>query len=138
MFANASQKHADQMMSSSRSLAPGVSEEDVKFTLAQILGSDQFSRAHGMGRLLRYLIEQSLAGNRSKTTEFAIGLEVYERDAGTWYPALDPVVKTAIEHLRLLLNQFYSCHPSQALVHFSIPFGNYCPVFERIDQPFPA
>lgn len=113
--------------------AVSVSSAEVQDALEQMLCSDVFIRARRMCRLLRYLVEQALAGKRRNTSEIAIGLEVFDRDPAEYYPAIDPVVRVQVGRLRERLQQYYARCPGQVSVQFSIPVGSYWPVFKRCD-----
>ena len=104
--------------------------EEIQLALEQILSSNVFSRASRMCRLLRYLVEQGIAGTKRNTCEYAIGLDVFDRDPAAYYPANDPVVRIQVGRLRQRLAQFYACFPNQAKVRFVIPVGTYWPEFE--------
>ncbi len=123
----------DGIVVHSRSLSTNLSHEEIRLALDQILRSNVFSRARRMCRLLRYLVEQGIAGSRRNTCEYAIALDVFDRDPADYYPASDPVVRIQVGRLRQRLAQFYACYPNQVKVNFSIPVGTYWPVFKPVE-----
>lgn len=123
----------DRMVVHSRASTTNLSQEEVRLALEQILRSNVFSRARRMCRLLRYLVEQGIAGSRRNTCEYAIALDVFDRDPANYYPANDPVVRIQVGRLRQRLAQFYACYPNQVNVNFSIPVGTYWPVFKPVE-----
>lgn len=112
-----------------------ISVDEVNEALEKMLKSDAFKRARRMCRLMRYLIEQSIYGSRRDMSEYAIGLEVFDRDPATYYPGEDPVVRVQIGRLRDRLNEYYSNTLHQVSIQFSIPLGNYCPHIQRRANP---
>ncbi len=123
----------DRMVVHSHSSSTNLSHEEIHLALEQILRSNVFFRARRMCRLLRYLVEQGIAGSRRNTCEYAIALEVFDRNPADYYPASDPVVRIQVGRLRQRLAQFYACYPNQVKVNFSIPVGTYWPVFKRVE-----
>lgn len=125
-------RHSLAAQSAHPGLPPDIACEDVHHTLNQILCSRVFSRAKRMSSLLRYLIEQGIAGKPRNTCEFAIGLEVFGRDPASYYPAIDPVVRVQIGRLRERLHNYYRIHRQNTPILVSIPIGSYFPVFKRL------
>ncbi|MEN9868464.1 MAG: hypothetical protein RL748_4054 [Pseudomonadota bacterium] len=108
-----------------------ISAEEISDALEQMLKSDVFKRARRMCRLLRYLVEQSIYGSKRDMCEYAIGLEVFDRNPATYYPGEDPVVRVQVGRLRDRLKEYYSNYMNDAKILFSIPLGNYCPKIQR-------
>ncbi len=112
----------------------GIDADEVKNSLDQMLNSAVFKRASRMCRLMRYLVEQSLHGSRRDVSEYAIGLEVFDRDPSTYYPGEDPVVRVQMGRLRDRLREYYANSTEQGNIHFSIPLGNYRILLKRSDK----
>jgi adenylate cyclase len=55
--------------------APDASE--VRQTLAKILASTAFANSPRMARFLRFVVEETLAGNGARIKEYVIALEVF-------------------------------------------------------------
>jgi TolB-like protein len=112
-----------------------ISADEVSMALEQMLQSHVFKRARRMCRLLKYLIEQTLHGTRRDVSEYAIGLEVFDRDPKTYYPGEDPVVRVQVGRLRERLKEYYASIEDHPAVYFSIPVGNYRPLIQRLEKP---
>jgi TolB-like protein len=122
------------MESVTASAAQNVPQQEIYAALEHILASRIFNRAHRMCRLLRYLIEKDLSGSRRDMSEYAIGLEVFDRNPSTYYPGEDAVVRVQVGRLRERLKSYYAGLTHYPEWIFSIPVGNYVPVIEsRID-----
>lgn len=120
---------------SAMTVVPTVSPFEITTALEQILSSDLFNRAHRMCRLLRYLIESSLSSNGRQMSEYAIGLDVFDRNPSTYYPGEDPIVRVQMGRLRKRLMSYYAVTHEDSSVIVSIPLGHYEPVIERRSHP---
>ena len=112
-------------------LRQDIEPYEVHRALATMLGSICFTRSQRMSRLLRYLVEQTLAGQVRELNEYAIGIGVFDRDPSTYNPSEDPIVRVQIGRLRDKLQQYYANEPLTPAVHFTIPLGNYMPIITR-------
>jgi TolB-like protein len=118
------------MESVTASAAQNVPQQEIYAALEHILASRIFNRAHRMCRLLRYLIEKDLSGSRRDMSEYAIGLEVFDRNPSTYYPGEDAVVRVQVGRLRERLKSYYAGLTHYPEWIFSIPVGNYVPLIE--------
>ena len=126
--------HNSKLISANmRAVPKRPTKEEIECALEQILRSHVFSRARRMCRLLRYLVEQGIAGAKRNTCEYAIGLDVFDREPAEYYPGNDPVVRIQVGRLRQRLAEFYACFPNQVQVHLSIPLGTYWPEFNYVE-----
>ncbi|RTL24401.1 MAG: hypothetical protein EKK52_01325 [Burkholderiales bacterium] len=120
--------------------AINITEAEARETCQRVLASPVFAKARLMGRLLRYLVDQSLAGDPRGTTEYAIGLEVLGRKAEDYNPGDDPTVRVQMGRLRRKLQAYEAqwAQPGEAVIR--IPLGSYRPVFEprRASSAAPA
>lgn len=94
-----------------------------------VLASDKFVHAPRMCRLLHFLVDSAISGNSRNTSEYAIGIEVFDRNASTYSTTEDPAVRVQVGRLREKLKDYYSSEPSA--IEISIPLGSYMPVFSR-------
>ena len=78
--------------------------------------------------VLEYLIKESLAGRGEAIKNYSIGLDVFGRDKD-FNPELDPIVRIQIGRLRRALDKYYSNEGKNDSIRFSIPLGNYTPLF---------
>lgn len=105
-----------------------VSQDAVWLSVRQLLASPTFIKAPRMCRLLSYLVEKKLGGLEHQISEYAIGLEVFRRDAHLYDTGLDPVVRVQMGRLRGRLAAYYACLATSPGVRISIPLGKYIPV----------
>ena len=59
------------------------------------------------GRLLRYLLEQTLAGDGDKITEYGIGLDVFEKPS-SFDPRIESSIRAEMSRLRRTLADYYA------------------------------
>jgi hypothetical protein len=76
---------------------PGVREQ-----LERVLKSAEFIQSERMRRFLRFIVEQSLAGELDMLKESVIGVHVFDRDP-SYDPKSDPVVRTEARRRRAKL-----------------------------------
>lgn len=107
-----------------------LDEEDIRSACASILASDAFQKAPRMRRLLGFLIEQALAGEKS-ISEYAIGIEVFGRKPDD-YVSEDPAVRVQVGRLRHRLAAYYTDHAVTGDLEIIIPVGRYTPAFRRV------
>lgn len=114
-------------------LAPahGFAPADIRGALLQLLASKEFCKAQRSCRLMRFLVEQELAGAVRETAEYAIGIEVFDRHADSYSTCDDPIVRVQVGRLRERLKAYYAGSGIRAALRFSIPIGSYMPVISR-------
>ena len=92
------------------------------------------------GQLLRYLVEQKLAGNGGQVTEYGIALDVFERPA-SFDPRTEATVRAEMSRLRRSLTDHYEGPGAADPWHIVLPGRGYVPVLEPQDrlavQPIP-
>lgn len=93
--------------------------------LARILASPGFARAPRMRRLLTYLVEQALACEDGNSSEYAIGMEVFDRDPREYSTCTDPIVRVQMRRLRDKLQQYYAGSQCSDPLQLSVPVGGY-------------
>lgn len=103
----------------------------VELALIQVLASPQFRKAQRTSRLLRFLVEKALLGAVRETSEYAIGIEVFDRDPASYNTCEDPIVRVQIGRLRLKLKSYYATAPVAVDVQIVIPLGSYMPVVQK-------
>jgi TolB-like protein len=99
--------------------------------LQRILASPCFCKAQRSSRLLHYLVGQGSRGGLRLTNEYAIGLEVFGRDAATYNTGDDPIVRVQAGRLRDRLKAYYATDGRANPLRISIPLGGYTPRFEH-------
>jgi TolB-like protein/Tfp pilus assembly protein PilF len=101
-----------------------VSPQQVRDQCARVLASPTFEQAPTLGRLLSYLVDQSLKGNIDSLKEFAIGLEVFGRGP-SFDPRLDTIVRAHARRLRHRLAAYYESDGRNSAVILELPKGHY-------------
>ncbi len=112
-------------------LPPSVG--DVHAELEQILGSPVVRFSARRRALLRYLVEETLAGRGNLLKGFSVALAVFGRDE-SFDPQADPVVRFEARRLRRDLASYYVDAGSRDPVRITIPKGGYVPHFEWQDR----
>lgn len=100
----------------------------VRAELDAMLASPAFGSPERLRRLLRHLVEKALAGEAGELKEYAIGLDVFDRDA-SYDPRQDSTVRVHAGKLRDRLREYYLSAGRDSRVRIEIPKGTYAPVF---------
>ncbi len=111
-----------------------IPETDVLAALEMILANDMFIKSPRMSRLLDFLVEKAISGAVRDTNEYAIGIEVFDRDASTYNPSEDPIVRVQVGRLRAKLKAYYAILGVDSDIEISIPVGSYMPVIGRMNS----
>jgi len=107
-----------------------IPEPDVRAELDRILATKGFSNAGRLSKLLRYVVEKTLAGETDQLKEYAVGVEVFERDQN-YDPRLDSIVRVEAGRLRSRLDEYYSGDGASSAIRIMLPRGGYSAQFER-------
>jgi Tol biopolymer transport system component len=97
--------------------------------LQKILASEPFVRSERMSTFLRYIVEQTLAGNGQTLKEPVIAQDCFGRGAD-FEGAADPIVRVEARRLRDKLREYYEGAQSEPVL-IKLPKGAYVPSFER-------
>jgi hypothetical protein len=104
--------------------------------LQSIVDSPYFCNSKRYPALLRYVVENALAGRADLLKERALGIEVFDRPA-TYDTNADTVVRFTAGEVRKRLLLYYSNHPPSG-IRIALPPGSYVPEFlldpERQDE----
>jgi len=96
--------------------------------VVRILASPLFRNSKHYPRLLKYVVEQTLAGHGASLKERALGVEVFGRDAH-YDTTADPVVRTSACEVRKRIAQYYQEAGRAAEIRIDLPAGSYVPEF---------
>ena len=107
-------------------------EQAEQAELELVLAAPSFAGALAHQRLLRYLVEHSLAGREQMLKETVLGIEVFRRPAGSFDPARDSIVRVEARRLRERLQRHYAAAPPGPLA-IVLPKGSYRPQFVARD-----
>lgn len=100
----------------------------VRAQLDRMLASATFTGAVRHSRLLRYVVERTLAGEGDQLKEYVLGVEVFDRPS-SYDPRLDTIVRVEARRLRARLDEYYGGPGAFDPVTISIPRGSYMPEF---------
>ena len=107
-----------------------VPPDQVRLQLDRVLASDTFVNAARLSRFLRYVVERTLAGEADGLKEYAIGVEVFDRD-GDYDPRIDSIVRVEAARLRAKLAEYYGGPGAADPVIIQMRKGGYTPCFEE-------
>ncbi|WP_262297181.1 tetratricopeptide repeat protein [Microvirga sesbaniae] len=108
--------------------------EDVRAQLEVLLASPDLDASARVRRFLRYVVEETLAGRAQRIKAYAIGTEVFERNAD-FDAQSDPVVRIEAGRLRRALERYYLSVGALDPVVITIPKGGYVPHFASRTAP---
>jgi TolB-like protein len=97
--------------------------------LDRILDNPDFQGSPKRKAMLRYIVEETLAGRADRLKGFTVAVEVFGRDE-TFDAQTDPVVRLEARRLRRDLDGYYVAAGSTDPILISIPKGHYVPAFE--------
>jgi TolB-like protein len=112
-----------------------IPDQDVRAELDRILAAKGFAGAGRLSKLLRYVVEKTLAGETDQLKEYSVGVEVFERDE-KYDPRLDSIVRVEAGRLRSRLDEYYN-NGAESPIRISLPKGGYTAQFSLRD-PQPA
>ena len=102
----------------------------VRRQLARILASRHFVRTTRLARLLRYVVEQTLAGRAEELKEYSIATAVFDKPE-SFDPRLDAIVRVEARALRSRLDAYYEGEGRGDELVIRCLAGTYAPTFDR-------
>jgi TolB-like protein len=103
-------------------------EGAIREQLERILESAQFAGAESARKVLRFLVEEALAGRAHRLKEYTLATDVFGRDA-SFDPKTNPVVRVEASRLRRRMEYYYLTLGREDPVLIELPRGTYVPVF---------
>jgi tetratricopeptide (TPR) repeat protein len=104
------------------------STQAMRDELARVVAAPAFAGALAHQRLLRHLVQYTLAGRDAELKETLLGIEVFQRPAPSFDPRRDSIVRVEARRLRLRLRQHYADTPHATLM-IVLRSGSYVPQF---------
>jgi hypothetical protein len=101
----------------------------IRQELERILESKAFKATGRRRKLLRYLVEELLAGRTRELKGYSIATLVFDRD-DSFDPQTDPVVRLEARRLRHDLDGYYATDGRDNPLRINIPKGQYVPAIE--------
>jgi hypothetical protein len=108
----------------------GITAEEIDSQLAKMLDSHHFRHSHRYPALLKYLVEETIAGKSGQLKERLLGIEVFHR-APDYDTNNDPVVRVTAAEVRKRIAQYYQEPEHSAELRIELPTGSYAPRFSR-------
>jgi hypothetical protein len=102
----------------------------VRSQLEKIVSDARFTASKRYPYLLRYIVEQTLAGNEDDLKERTLGIEVFHRPPD-YDTNADPVVRLCAAEVRKRLAQYYQSTPHGGELRIDLNPGSYVPVFSQ-------
>jgi hypothetical protein len=110
-------------------MASDVDPANVRNQLARVVDSKAFASSARSGKLLRFLVEETLNGRAGDLKEYTLGVKALER-RDSFDPRTDPIVRAEASRLRTRLALYYATEGRKDAVAISLPRGSYVPLFE--------
>lgn len=122
--------------------ATGISAEEKRAALQQVLSSITFRRAEQLRLFLEFVVEEEIAGRGTQIREYDIAIRALNRPSN-YAPEVDSTVRTRAHSLRQRLAEYYRIEAPEAEIRIELPKGGYTPHFSRPDgspvaEPEPA
>jgi TolB-like protein len=111
--------------------------DEVRAQLKRILESQPFAGTPRLRTFLRYVVDRTLDGEGGQLKEYAIGTDVFERDA-QYDPRIDSIVRVEAGRLRAKVEEYYRGEGAGDRVMVRIPRGSYVPLFEMREAVAPV
>src|ERR1700722_6665107 len=102
----------------------------VRSQLEKIVSDARFTASKRYPYLLRYIVEQTLAGNEDDLKERTLGIEVFHRPPD-YDTNADPVVRLCAAEVRKRLAQYYQSPAHTGELRIDLNPGSYVPVFSQ-------
>src|ERR1700683_792327 len=96
--------------------------------LDEVLASPHFCNSKRYPTLLKYIVENTLAGNLEVLKERTLGVEVFDRPP-TYDTNTDTVVRYTAGEVRKRLLLYYSDRGHESQIRISLPAGSYVAEF---------
>jgi hypothetical protein len=104
--------------------------DDIREQVQKIISRPLFVNSESLVRLLRAIVEETLAGRGDQLKEYVLGAEVLGKGP-LFDPKADPIVRVQIGRLRTKLERYYQTEGRQDPILIQIPRGAYVPHFQQ-------
>lgn len=105
------------------------SNDKISHQLDVMLARPDFNATPQQVALLKYVVNQSLAGNADRIKGYTVATEVFGRNSD-FDQNIDPIVSIQAARLRRALARYYQKAGKDDAIRIDIPKGSYVPVFE--------
>ena len=100
----------------------------VREQLGRLLENPYFSHSKRFPTFLRFVTEQTLAGEKDNIKERTLGIEIFGRDPD-YDTASDPIVRVTAAEIRKRVAQYYQDPAHVNELRIALPSGSYIPRF---------
>lgn len=107
-----------------------IQHADAMSALEAILASGAIGERSRLRLILRYVVEEELAGRGAALKAYSIGVDVLGRGED-FDPSLDSVVRVEVNRLRQRLEAYYAGAGAADPIKIALPRGAYRPEFQR-------
>jgi len=114
-----------------------IRRELINAEVSRILSSPGFKRAEGLSRMLRFIVDRSIEGDRAQLKEYCVAIGVFGREVD-FDPKDFALVRVQATRLRRKLEQFYRTTGGFAPIVISVPKGGYVAHFEQGSVNYPT
>lgn len=114
------------MVGRPRAGGDSVAADAVRAQLDRLLGSPLFRHSERLGRFLKFVVEESLAGGTDRLKESVLAIEIFDRET-TYDSRVDSVVRVEARRLREKLDKYYATEGQDDPVLIEMPRGAYVP-----------
>ena len=108
--------------------------DEVRDQLSRLLANPFFSHSKRFPTFLRFVVEETLAGDSENIKERTLGIEIFGRDA-EYDTASDPIVRVTAAEIRKRVAQYYQDPAHERELRISLPSGSYIPQFHSPREP---
>jgi hypothetical protein len=98
--------------------------------LNRLVTSPYFSHSKRFPTFLRFVVEQTLAGEVESIKERSLGMEIFERNPD-YDTASDPIVRVTAAEIRKRVAQYYQDPSHERELCITLPAGSYVPQFSQ-------
>lgn len=106
------------------------SAPEVIAQLKLILSHELFNNSAVLSNFLKYIVEETLAGNLKSLKEYTIGVNGLGKKVD-FNPQIDAIVRIHAGRLRRLLTEYYNGPGAQDRILIEVVKGSYVPVFSQ-------
>lgn len=103
-------------------------KDAIRQQLSRLLANSYFSHSKRFPAFLRFVVEQTLAGENENIKERTLGIEIFGRDAD-YDTASDPIVRVTAAEIRKRVAQYYQDPVHADELRIALPSGSYIPQF---------
>ena len=103
----------------------------------RVLSSRTFGQADRLRRFLQYIFDRSLTGATKDLNQYAIAIDVFDRDE-SFDPTIDAIVRVEAGRLRSKLLEFYDDEGANNLVRISLAKRGYKIQLKNLSDVAPA